>query len=151
MKVSERDNRELEANHEHALQRKYQLCRKVFPSRSRSRKPAVRSDGWHQRKQSRGRVQLGSRHRAASSENNREEGFVPAFLDTATGHVYRSCFANGTPAPIHLLDGLPGDLVIARDADRRAIAFKPTLVAGFLRADRFYTREQAAHCVSTYH
>ena len=85
------------------------------------------------------------------SENNREEGFVPAFQDIATGRVYRSCFANGNPAPIHLLDGLPDELVIARDATRRTVALTPTLVAGFLRSDCFYTREQAAQCVSQYH
>jgi len=85
------------------------------------------------------------------SENNREDGFVPAFQDTATGCVYRSCFANGCPAPIHLLDGLPKELVVQRDAADRAIALKATLVAGFLRANRFYTREQAAQFMSTYH
>jgi hypothetical protein len=85
------------------------------------------------------------------SENNREEGFLPAFQDMATGRVYRSCFASGKPAPIHVLDGLPGELVVARDARDCAIAFKPTLVAGFLRGNRFYTREQAAQFVSEYH
>ena len=85
------------------------------------------------------------------SERNRDEGFVPAFQDTATGRVYRSCFANGNPAPIHLLDGLPADLVVERDNAAHPTAFKATLVAGFLRADRFYTRDQAAEFVTRCH
>ncbi|HRP95694.1 MAG TPA: hypothetical protein PL143_05535 [Rhodocyclaceae bacterium] len=85
------------------------------------------------------------------SQNNRNGGFVPAFLDTTTGCVYRSCFANGAPAPMHLLDGLPLDLVVKREADGRVTALKPTLVAGFLRLNRFYTREQAAQFMSRCH
>lgn len=83
------------------------------------------------------------------SENNREEGFVPAFQDTATGDIYRSRFANGSPAPIHLFDGLPQELVVQPATDDRPIAFKATLVAGFLRAEHFYTREQAAQFSSS--
>lgn len=82
------------------------------------------------------------------SQHNREAGFLPAFQDTETGCVYRSRFSDGSPAPIHLLDGLPRAL--QRDnGDGTAMTFKPTLVAGFLRADRFYTREQAAQALST--
>ena len=42
---------------------------------------------------------------------NRSQRFIPAFYDTATGRAYRSRFADGRPAPIHLLDGLPESLV----------------------------------------
>ena len=76
------------------------------------------------------------------SENNRSTGFAPAFKDTATGRVYRSRFANGTPAPIHVLDGLPAELLV--ESDGNAVVLKDTLVSGFLRADRFFTRGQAA-------
>ena len=43
------------------------------------------------------------------SAENRALGFAPAFLDTQTGAVYRACFADGRPAPMHLLEGLPPD------------------------------------------
>ena len=81
------------------------------------------------------------------SQNNAQQGFIPAFRDCATGQVYRSCFANGCPAPIHLLDGLPDELVLARNDAGRAIALRPTVIAGFVRNLDFYTREQAAQLV----
>ena len=70
-------------------------------------------------------------------------GFEPAFLDRDSGCVYRSCFANGTPAPIHLLDGLPAELILAKGPEGRVCAVKPSVIAGFVRAGAFYTREQA--------
>ncbi|QQS55747.1 MAG: hypothetical protein IPM89_02230 [Candidatus Competibacteraceae bacterium] len=81
------------------------------------------------------------------SAENRVLGFAPAFLDTATDQVYRACFADGRPAPMHLLEGLPSDVVAARDPAGRVIALKATVLAGFVRENRFYTREQAAACV----
>lgn len=78
------------------------------------------------------------------SAENRSLGFAPAFLDTQTGVIYQACFADGRPAPMHLLEGLPPAAVAARDATGRVIALKPTVLAGFVRDDRFYTREQAA-------
>ena len=83
-------------------------------------------------------------HGGGVSQNNGHAGFRSAFLDRATGRVYLSCFANGAPAPIHLLDGLPDELVLELSADGRILAIKETVVAGFVRADIFYTREQAA-------
>jgi hypothetical protein len=73
------------------------------------------------------------------SQNNAALGFVPAFCDCATGHIYRSCFANGCPAPIHLLDGLPDELVLARNAQGRPVALLPSVIAGFIRDHDFYT------------
>ena len=78
------------------------------------------------------------------SAENRTLGFVPAFRDTQTGAVYRACFADGRPAPMHLLDGLPSAVVASRDPTGRVTALKSSVQAGFLRAERFYTREQAA-------
>jgi hypothetical protein len=78
------------------------------------------------------------------SRENRSAGFVPGFLDTASGRVYRSCFADGRPAPIHLFDGLPGHLVSVIGKAGNATAEGARLVSGFLRAGRFYTRQEAA-------
>ena len=72
------------------------------------------------------------------SENNRCKGFVPAFLDTNTGKIYRSCFANGLPAPIHILAGIPASIL-------------GTIISGFLLNKIFYTREQAASSLKHIH
>lgn len=81
---------------------------------------------------------------AGVSHENRSLGFLPAFADTDTGMVYLSRFANGQLAPMHLLDGLPEKVVEQRDACGRVMAVKDSVIAGFVRDDYFYTREQAA-------
>lgn len=78
------------------------------------------------------------------SHGNRALGFAPAFYEGHSGEAVPSCFSNGMPAPIHILEGLPEAWVIARDATGRAIAVKPSVIAGFLYEERFYTREEAA-------
>ncbi len=78
------------------------------------------------------------------SQENRSQGFAAAFLDMETGAVYPSCFVDGRPAPMHLLDGLPDNLIVSRQAAGRVTAVKSTVVAGFLRQGHFFTREQAA-------
>ncbi|HID82439.1 MAG TPA: hypothetical protein EYH06_04965 [Chromatiales bacterium] len=81
------------------------------------------------------------------SENNRSRGFIPAFLDTATGNAYPSRFANGKLAPIHLFDGLPDMLVKKSVVTGRTYALRDGLVSGFLLGRRFYTRAEAATVV----
>jgi hypothetical protein len=78
------------------------------------------------------------------SEQNRSNGFRPAFYNVATGQAELSRFADGRPAPMHLLEGLPDLWVVNRDAQGRASALKATVIAGFIRDGFFYTREQAA-------
>jgi hypothetical protein len=78
------------------------------------------------------------------SEENRSSGFRPAFYDRATDRAVLARFADGRPAPMHLLDGLPGEWVVERDAAGRVRAIKDSVVAGFVRNGTFYTREQAA-------
>ena len=78
------------------------------------------------------------------SENNRSLGFQPAFIDRETETVHLSCFPDGRLAPCHLLDGLPGELIVARDEQGRATRIKSSVVSGFLRDERFYTRDEAA-------
>lgn len=81
------------------------------------------------------------------SSENRNSGFLPAFLDTATGTVYFARYADGRLAPMHLLDGLPQELVIMRSATGRVMAVKESVIAGFVRCGLFFTREQAAAAV----
>jgi len=85
------------------------------------------------------------------SAGNRGEGFWPAFLDTASGRIYLSRYGDGRLAPFHLLDGLPDDLVLARSASGRVQAVKVTMVSGFVRAGRFYSRDEAAQAVAGMH
>jgi hypothetical protein len=82
------------------------------------------------------------------SAGNRHRGFRPAFFDTHTRVTYESRFANGSPAPFHLLDGLPDEIVLARSATGRVTRVKSSVVAGFVSAGEFYTREAAAKQVA---
>lgn len=82
------------------------------------------------------------------SAENGHLGFLPAFKDTRTGKVYPSTFVDGRPAPFHVLDGLPDDLVVARDRQGRPSHVVGTIIAGFTLNSHFYTREQAAAQVS---
>lgn len=81
------------------------------------------------------------------SENNRNKGFCAAFRDDASGAVVLARFPDGSPAPMHLLDGLPEDWIVERSHTGRVISVKPSVVAGFVRRGRFYTREEAARAI----
>ena len=72
-------------------------------------------------------------------------GFSPVFLDFDTFTIYPSRFADGRPAPLHLLDGLPDEVVIDRGPSGRPVAAKATLISGFERSGFFYTRRAAAN------
>lgn len=78
------------------------------------------------------------------SGNNRAAGFVPAYLNTATGEALASRFEDGRPAPVHVLDGLPDSWIAGRDARGCVTRTKRDVIAGFLRDGRFFTREAAA-------
>jgi len=88
------------------------------------------------------------RGRGGISEENRSLGFRPAFYDMQTGVVHPSRFASGLVAPMHVLDGLPDELVACRLDSGRVVAAKSGVVAGFERHGNFYTREQAALTVA---
>jgi hypothetical protein len=78
------------------------------------------------------------------SQNNRSLGFEPAFIDRETETVHLSRFPDGRPAPCHLLNGLPAELVLARNEQGRVTRVKSSVVSGFVRDERFYTRDEAA-------
>jgi hypothetical protein len=82
------------------------------------------------------------------SAGNRDQGFKPAFLDQETGTTRLSRFADGRIAPLHVLDGLPDELVAERGRDGHVKACKACVIAGFIRGGLFYTREQAAMAVA---
>jgi hypothetical protein len=78
------------------------------------------------------------------SENNRCLGFQPAFIDRETGTVYLSRFPDSRLAPCHLLDGLPAELVLARNERGHVTRVNASVVSGFVHDDHFYTRDEAA-------
>jgi len=82
------------------------------------------------------------------SKNNRQAGFLPAFQDLNSGRWSISRFADGRPAPMHLLDGLPHEWVSRRDPSGRPLATRPGIIAGFVRDGIFYTREAAARAIT---
>ena len=82
------------------------------------------------------------------SQENAGLGFNAAFLDFDTMTIYRSCFRDGRPAPMHLLDGLPDEVVVDRAASGRVVTAKATLVSGFVRNGFFYTRSAAARAAA---
>jgi len=72
------------------------------------------------------------------------KGFLPAFCDPASGRVELARLANGQPAAMHLITYLPADWTASRDGAGRVLTLRPGIVAGFVRDDRFFTREEAA-------
>ena len=82
------------------------------------------------------------------SRENRSRGFAPAFRDDSTGTLYLSRFANGAISPIHVLDGLPEALVVSRNASGRVLQVQSSVVAGFIRDGRFFSREEASLAVA---
>jgi hypothetical protein len=59
-----------------------------------------------------------------------------------------SRFADGKPAPLHLLDGLPNKWVAQRDRQGQVTRLIPGIQAGFVRGGRFYARVQAARAIA---
>lgn len=76
--------------------------------------------------------------------------FVPAFKDLSTGAVEISRFKDGRKAPFHLFDGLPKEWILKRDVEGRVMAVKKTIVSGFVRFNKFFTRKEASDFIS-YH
>jgi len=82
------------------------------------------------------------------SRNNAGLGFRPGYLNRRSGECVLSRFSDGTPAPIHVLDGVPESWVRARDNAGHVVAVVAEVVSGFVHEDRFYTREEAARAAN---
>lgn len=91
------------------------------------------------------------RNTGGVSECNRAEGFRPAFMDMESGMVYPSRNPDGSDAPCHRIDTLPDALVLSRRADGCVDSIKGSVVAGFQRNGRFFTRDEAARMVEGDH
>ncbi|WP_123401475.1 hypothetical protein [Inmirania thermothiophila] len=80
-----------------------------------------------------------------TSERAAGAGLRPAFRDRDTGEVFLARFADGRPAPLHILDGLPARYVTRRDARGCVLAVTAAIEAGFVDALGFFlTRAEAA-------
>jgi hypothetical protein len=78
------------------------------------------------------------------SQENSSLGFRAAFFDFDTCTIYLSRFADGRVAPMHLMDGLPTEVVVERSpATGRVLSAKASLISGFERNGFFYTRVAA--------
>ncbi len=88
-------------------------------------------------------------HGTGGVSQNRSCGFRPAFMDTQTRAVYPSRFTDGRLAPFHILDGLPDELVLSRNARGRGAIVKASVVSGFIRESLFYSRDEAAAHAAT--
>lgn len=82
------------------------------------------------------------------SQNNSALGFRPGYLNRRSGECVLSRFSDGTPAPIHVFDGLPESWVRARDDAGHVVAVAAEVVSGFVLGDRFYTREEAVRAAN---
>ena len=120
-----------------SLQLNVALVQPEQPERTRQRRGAVTQLSL------RDEQVLFERTRGLSLHHDRH-GFVPGFRDNATGALAVSRFADGSPAPLHVLDGLPEAWVTERDLQGRVTHTRSGLVSGFIRDGRFYTREEAA-------
>jgi len=72
-------------------------------------------------------------------------GLMPAFMNVNTRETHLSSYRDGKPAVVHVLDGVPRAWIEAWGQDGRAISLKPGIVAGYMRAGRFYTLYDIMH------
>ncbi len=85
------------------------------------------------------------------SQHNAAAGFRPAFYDRETGHIYLSRFADGRPAPVHLLHRLPREVVSDSESGALTLRIKLCLISGFVLRGQFYTRQQVARLLDQPH
>ena len=106
----------------------------------RSAKPLTSNESLHQEN-------LRYQGSGGVSAENRCAGFVPAFLDASSGTTYRSRFADGRPAPIHVLECLPKHLLVRSAVSGCMVSAGHHLISGFLRDGKFFTRGEAADVI----
>lgn len=82
------------------------------------------------------------------SEENRDDGFHPAFYDPQCDSAEVSCFSDGTPAPIHVLEAVAKDWVTKRDYSAKVAVIKASIISGFIHRGMVYIREQASYLCS---
>lgn len=66
-------------------------------------------------------------------------GFTPAFRNLTDNETHLSTADDGTIAPEHRIDNLPIEWVSEWASNGYARSIIPSVIAGYIRADRFYT------------
>ena len=66
----------------------------------------------------------------------------PCFLNKATGEIFLSQYPNGIACPFHNLNGLPEEVVLRRGNDGSVIEVLPTIISGFVKDNKFYSRDE---------
>ena len=72
-------------------------------------------------------------------------GFLPAFRHLETGEIRLCQLADGRISRRHLLDSLPDDWILERDAHGRPAALVSEVEPGFLRGIQFWTLQNLAN------
>lgn len=72
-------------------------------------------------------------------------GFLPAFRHLETGEIRLCQLADGRLSRRHLLDSLPDDWILERDASGRPAALVSEVEPGFLRGIQFWTLQNLAN------
>lgn len=72
-------------------------------------------------------------------------GFLPAFRHLETGEIRLCQLADGRISRRHLLDSLPDDWILERDARGRPAALVSEVEPGFLRGIQFWTLQNLAN------
>ena len=83
------------------------------------------------------------------SAGSRASGFQPGYYNCDTGEIVISRFADGRPAPVHVLEGLPAHWVEARGERGDDVRVSASVITGFVRDGIFYTRKAAAAAISS--
>jgi len=72
-------------------------------------------------------------------------GFLPAFRHLETGETRLCQLENGRISKFHLLDSLPDDWILERDAGGRPVTLVSQVEPGFLRGIQFWTLQNLAN------
>ena len=86
--------------------------------------------------------------RGGISQEVAHRGLIPAFFDEDSKIIYLSRLQNGAVATIHILDGLPDEVVLRRNKNGEVQDVKTSIIFGFYKNGVFYTRQQASELVS---
>jgi hypothetical protein len=74
--------------------------------------------------------------------------FFPAFFDFVSQRIYPPRFADGRVGFVHVIDGLPDEVVADRAPSGRAVRLKVTVIVGYVRHGFFYTSAAATRAAA---
>jgi hypothetical protein len=81
----------------------------------------------------------------------RDDDIMPAYRDTRTNAVYVAKLHDGTPSPLHTLEGLPRELIDKFDDTGSPLQLKPFVDVGFVIGERFFTSSESLDLTANRH